>query len=82
MCCLSSLAGRVWFINRLPIFEEEDGVRLFAARDSNGRMLAFVACDPVYEFGQVVGYYANVTRMRPDAHPGTLNLMMKEFLDR
>ena len=64
------------------MFDDEDGVRLLAARDTNGKMLAFVACDPVYEEGQVVGYYANVTRMRPDAHAGTLNMMMKEFIDR
>jgi lysylphosphatidylglycerol synthetase-like protein (DUF2156 family) len=64
------------------VFDDEEGVRKLVARDKTGRMLAFVACDPVYEFGQVVGYYANVTRMRPDAHPGTLNLMMKEFIER
>jgi len=28
------------------------------------------------------GYYANVTRMSPDAHPGVLNLIIKEFIDK
>jgi len=75
-------AGSVWFINRLPVFADEEGVRKLAARDHLGRMLAFVACDPVYEAGQVIGYYANVTRMRPDAHAGTLNLMMSWFIEK
>lgn len=57
-------------------------MRKFVARDGNGRMLAFVFFDAVYMDGLIVGYYANVTRMRPDAHPGVLNLIIKTFIDR
>lgn len=75
-------AARVWFLNRPPVFEPEAGVRKFIARDANDVMQAFIFCDAVYEAGEVVGYYANVTRMRPDAHPGVLNLMIKEIIDK
>ncbi|WIA18896.1 hypothetical protein OEZ85_003568 [Tetradesmus obliquus] len=76
-------AGNFWFINRPPVFAPEPGVRKFTARDSSsGRLLGFIFFDAVFEAGQVVGYYANVTRMVPDAHPGVLNLLVSNFMDR
>jgi hypothetical protein len=73
----------VWFINRLPVFAPEPGVRKLTARDvSSGRLLGYIFFDTVYEGGHVVGYYANVTRMRPDAHPGVLNLLVSSFMDK
>lgn len=72
----------VWFINRAPVFAPEPGVRKFVARDAAGAVLGYIFFDGVFENGQLTGYYANVTRMLPDAHPGTLNLIIKEFLDR
>ena len=69
-------------MNRGPVFGDEESVRKLVVRDNTGRMLAFVAWDPVYEAGEVVGYYANVTRMKPDAHAGTLNLMMSWFIEK
>jgi hypothetical protein len=85
----------MWFLNRPPVFEDEPGVVVAAAwskstgdgvttsGDRQGRtMQAWVAFDPVWDNGRVTGYYANVTRMRPDAHPGVLNLIMKTFLSR
>lgn len=81
-CHPSLAADDVWFINRPPVFTPEAGVRKFVARDSSGQVQGFIFFDGVYENGQLTGYYANVTRMRPDAHPGTLNLVMKEFIHR
>jgi hypothetical protein len=76
-------AGRFWFINRLPVFAPEPGVRKFTAREAaSGRLLGFIFFDAVHEAGNIVGYYANVTRMRPDAHPGVLNLLVSNFMDR
>ncbi|WIA39195.1 hypothetical protein OEZ86_005320 [Tetradesmus obliquus] len=76
-------AGNFWFINRPPVFAPEPGVRKFTARDSSsGQLLGFIFFDAVFEPGQVVGYYANVTRMVPDAHPGVLNLLVSNFMDR
>ncbi|WIA39196.1 hypothetical protein OEZ86_005321 [Tetradesmus obliquus] len=76
-------AGRVWFINRLPVFAPEPGVRKFTAREAgSGRLLGFIFFDAVFEASNVVGYYANVTRMVPDAHPGVLNLLVSNFMDR
>lgn len=75
-------AGRIWFINRLPVFAPEPGVRKLIARSQDGRLQAYIFFDAVYEGGRVVGYYANVTRMRPDAHPGVLNVLIKEFIER
>jgi hypothetical protein len=79
----AAAVGRVWFINRLPIYAPEPGVRKFTAREAaSGRLLGFIFFDAVHEAGRVVGYYANVTRMRPDAHPGVLNLLVSAFMDR
>lgn len=76
--------GRVWFINRQPVLAPEPGVRKLIARDAGGRLLGFIFFDAVYDGSTdaPVGYYANVTRMLPDAHTGTLNLIIKHFLDR
>jgi hypothetical protein len=58
-------------------------VRKFTAREAaSGVLLGFIFFDGVYEAGKLVGYYANVTRMRPDAHPGVLNLLVSNFMDR
>lgn len=75
-------AGHVWFLNRSAVHRPERGVRKFIARDAAGQLQAYMFFDAVYDAGCVVGYYANVTRMRPGAHPGVLNLMVKEFIDR
>jgi hypothetical protein len=64
------------------VFAPEAGVRKFVARNASGVMQGYIFFDGVYEGGQLVGYYANVTRLLPDAHPGTLNLIIKEFLER
>jgi hypothetical protein len=70
----------VWFINRKPVFAPEPGVRKFVARDAHGRLQGFIFFDACFEQGELAGYYANVTRLAPDAHPGTLNLIIKHFL--
>lgn len=72
----------MWFINRPPVFAPEPGVRKFVARDSTGAIQGYIFFDGVFEGGQLTAYYANVTRMLPNAHPGTLNLIIKEFLER
>lgn len=56
-------------------------MRKLIARDASGTMQGYIFFDGVFEDGRLVGYYANVTRMLPDAHPGTLNLMMKTFIE-
>lgn len=75
-------SGKVWFLNRSPVFAPEPWVRKFTARSRDGRLQAYIFFDAVYEGGSIIGYYANVTRMRPDAHPGVLNVLVKEFIDR
>jgi hypothetical protein len=62
------------------VFLPEPGVRKFVARDSSGRLVGFIFFDSVFEGGRLAGWYANVTRLAPDAHPGTLNLMIKHFI--
>eukprot|EP00775_Hariotina_reticulata_P013086 gene13086-13213_t len=74
-------AAHMWLLNRQPVFGPEFAVRKFVARDGNGKLLAFIFFDAVFEAGRLVGYYANVTRMRPGAHPGVLNLIIKTFID-
>lgn len=64
------------------MFAPEAGVRKFVARDASGKIQGFIFFDGVFEDGQLTGYYANVTRMLPGAHAGTLNLIMKEFIER
>lgn len=56
-------------------------MRKFVACDRTGRMLGFIFFDAVTERGRVTGWYANVTRLAPGAHPGALNLIIKTFLE-
>lgn len=56
-------------------------MRKLVARNASGVLQGYIFFDAVYEDGRLIGYYANVTRMLPDAHPGTLNLVMKAFIE-
>lgn len=81
-CHPATSADDVWFINRRPVFAPEAGVRKFVARNAAGELQGFIFFDACFDQGQLTGWYANVTRMAPDAHPGALNLMMKHFLEK
>lgn len=77
-----TVGRKAWFINRRPVLTKvEPGVRRFAALH-NGSLVAWIFFDPMYQEGQVVGYYANITRHTSSAHTGTLGLIIKEAMEK
>lgn len=58
------------FLSRPLSFGDEPEVRKFCLRDAHGRIVSFVAFDPICENGEVVGYSPAVKRRSPDAPTG------------
>jgi len=61
--------------------ERPSAKRYFIARSENGagRIEGFIVCEPIYGRS---GYYLDVTRRRPDAIRGTMELLTTEILRR
>jgi phosphatidylglycerol lysyltransferase len=59
--------------------ERPSAKRYFIARSGNGagRIEGFIVCEPIYRRS---GYYLDVTRRRPDAVRGTMELLSTEIL--
>jgi phosphatidylglycerol lysyltransferase len=59
--------------------ERPSAKRYFIARSENGagRVEGFIVCEPIYRRS---GYYLDVTRRRPDAIRGTMELLSTEIL--
>ncbi len=53
--------------------------RLFVARDQDGRVLAYLSFSPV--FGRRAGWLHDLSRRRPDAPPGVLELLVATAVD-
>lgn len=53
--------------------------RLFTARSANGDLLAYVSFSPVY--GPRAGWLHDLSRRRPDAPPGVLELIVSTAVD-
>lgn len=59
-------------------------VKLFLAKDSKKQNLGFLLLDPLYSTGRVIGYYADILRVKPGSNKGTgyfllLGAMEKTF---
>lgn len=52
----------IWIYARRPVYEREEGVRKFVARDRDGHVAGFAFYDPMYRDGRVFGYSANILR--------------------
>ncbi len=61
---------RVEFLVRPLRFNNEEGVRHFWAHQ-NGNLIAFAVFDPIYENGEVIGYFHNMDRYKDDVPHGT-----------
>jgi phosphatidylglycerol lysyltransferase len=57
--------------------DQPSAKRYYIARSSTGRIEGFVVCEPIYGRN---GYYLDVTRRRPDAIRGTMELLTTEIL--
>lgn len=59
--------------------DHQSAKRYFVARseNGNGRIEGFIVCEPIYGSS---GYYLDVTRRRPDAVRGTMELLTTEIL--
>lgn len=56
----------IWLYARRPVFENEEDVRKFIARNKNGNLVGFTFFDPLYSQGQIVGYAPNICRFDED----------------
>jgi phosphatidylglycerol lysyltransferase len=67
------------FVLGSPGLDCPSAKRYFIARSKNGtgRIEGFIVCEPIYGRG---GYYLDVTRRRPDAVRGTMELLTAEIL--
>ena len=52
----------IWIYARRPVFEREEDVRKFVARDPAGQVAGFAFYDPIYRDGQVAGYSDVISR--------------------
>jgi lysylphosphatidylglycerol synthetase-like protein (DUF2156 family) len=52
----------IWLYARRPVYDTEDDVRKFVARNKDGQIVGFVFYDPMYRDGRVIGYSANISR--------------------
>jgi lysylphosphatidylglycerol synthetase-like protein (DUF2156 family) len=52
----------IWLYARRPVYDTEDDVRKFVARNKDGQIVGFVFYDPMYGSGRIVGYAANISR--------------------
>ena len=50
------------FLLRPAAVQPEEGVRIWLARNSSGKLLAFACFDPLHQAGVVTGYAANILR--------------------
>lgn len=71
------------FLNRPIRFHEEQDVRKFFLRDSEGRLVAFFYFDPLYRDGQVIGYTTSIKRRLPEAplyaEQGIMRMAVERF---
>jgi lysylphosphatidylglycerol synthetase-like protein (DUF2156 family) len=70
------------FLVRPLAFGDEIDVRKFDLRDSEGRLVAFVAFDPICEGGEVTGYSPAVKRRLPDAPTGAEEAITKFAIEQ
>ena len=57
-------------------FDSENGVRLFTAFNKDGQRRGFLLLDPIYSNNNVIGYYADILRIKKIAPAGTASLLL------
>lgn len=67
------------FLTRPLVLAPEPDVRHFFAFQGS-RLVGYRVFDPLYSYGEVIGYYADAVRVRPDAPPGTTCKIMLEAI--
>jgi lysylphosphatidylglycerol synthetase-like protein (DUF2156 family) len=70
------------FLVRPFAFGDEPGVRKFHLRDPEGRIVSFVAFDPICEGGEVIGYSPAVKRHSADAPTGAEEAITKFSIEQ
>lgn len=71
----------VRFLNRPFVMNDEPGTRRFFFFDPADRLLAFVFFDPIYRFGELIGYVACSKRRHPDAPSYAEQAIMKHAIE-
>lgn len=70
------------FLCRPLAFGDEPEVRKFFLRNADGEIVSFVAFDPIYANGEVVGYSPAVKRRSPDAPTGAEEAINKFAIEQ
>jgi lysylphosphatidylglycerol synthetase-like protein (DUF2156 family) len=70
------------FLVRPLAFDDEPEVRALYLRDPQGRIVSFVAIDPICEGGEVIGYSPAVKRRSADAPTGAEEAITKFAIER
>ncbi len=70
------------FLVRPLAFDDEPGVRKLYLRDPRGWVVSFVAFDPIYEGGDLIGYSPAVKRRSADAPTGAEEAITKFAIER
>jgi lysylphosphatidylglycerol synthetase-like protein (DUF2156 family) len=71
----------VVFLNRTIKYADEPDVRKFFCFDRDGKIVAFIFFDPVYQGGEVTGYLAAFKRTAAHADGKTGNAMVKTAIE-
>lgn len=64
------------------IFDKNNNVRLFVAKNNHNKIEGFLFLDPLYNKGEVFGYYADIIRVNPDAPSGTTTILLLESMKK
>jgi lysylphosphatidylglycerol synthetase-like protein (DUF2156 family) len=70
------------FLVRPLAFGDEPEVRKFYLRDRDGSIVSFVAFDPIFEGGEVIGYSPAIKRRAPEAPTGAEEAISKFAIER
>ena len=71
----------VRFLNRPIVLQDELDVRKFFYLSPDGKLLAYVFLDPIYQNGRLVGYVTSIKRRHPDAPIYSEQAIMKRIIE-
>ena len=72
----------VRFLNRPIVLRDEPDVRKFFLFDPDGKIVAFVFLDPLFQDGEIFGYVTSIKRRLPDAPIYSEQALMKGIIER
>jgi lysylphosphatidylglycerol synthetase-like protein (DUF2156 family) len=62
-------------------FDSKNHARLFTAMDKTGKRIGFLILDPLFSNDKIIGYYADILRIKKNAPKGTAALLLLASID-